>query len=118
MQSGKLSDLLVFEKKTVTGTGESYTTTWLEDFREWSEAQRLSETSARFIIRYRSGITPASHRILWDDARWTIVNVIHDRRSTMLSIDADISNLVESTDLNSETTEYLDAVPVLRPPSS
>lgn len=115
MNAGRLSDRVVFQAHGTTGSGESFAVTWTDDFTVWSEVRRDSELIAQFIIRYRSGVTPASHRLIWEGTVWRITSVVHDRRRTMLTINADAEPLVESTDLDSVTTEYIDAVPVLRP---
>ena len=90
--------------------------TWIEGFRDFVEARRISETSAQFIMRYRSNITPASHRILHWGARWALTNVVPDRNYTMLTIDSDFSSLIEVTHLQSTEREFIDASPALRPP--
>lgn len=119
MKAGRLAqERLLFQIPVVTTPGGYRTVTWTDDFKVPAEVQRDTELIARFIIRYRSGITPDSHRIIWGDWIWTITNIVHDRKRTMLTIDADAVPLVPSTDLDSETTEYVDAVPIVRPPSS
>jgi head-tail adaptor len=115
MQAGRLSDLLVFQAKTRTTLNEIVTITWSGAFQEWGEAERLNEQACRFTIRYRSGITPDSHRILFFGAYWTITSVVQDRRHTALLIDCDFSDLIEVTHMQSEVREYIDGLPVLRP---
>jgi hypothetical protein len=123
MKGGLLSDLVTFEKPVVTEPGGYRTVTWTEDFRDWAEVQWSSELVCRFIVRYRADIygqddrTPASHRIIWNGKIWSITNAVADRKRTQLTIDSDGSRLVETTDLESESTEYVDGVPVLRPRS-
>ncbi len=119
MQAGRLSDLLTFEKKIrTTNALEQHVITWSTSaatgtFTAWSEAARQSETSARFVIRYKEGITPDSHRILWDNARWLIVSVVHDRRRTMTIIESDFSSMIEVTHFQSDVREYIDGLPVI-----
>ncbi len=121
MNAGRRQDLIQFEKKILTANaGGQFVTTWSTteaqgSFEEWAEAIRHSETSARFTIPFRDGITPASHRILWDGAIWTITNAVHDAKRVDLAIDSDFSALIPATTLASTNKEYVDGLPVLRP---
>lgn len=122
MRAGRLSDSIVFEKPTVTTPSGYRTVVWAPDTAIGvngavpCEPERIGETTARFIVRYMDSITPASHQITWDGHTWRITSTVHDRRRTMLTIDCEISTFVESTDLDSETTEYVANVPVVQPP--
>lgn len=111
MQSGRLRDRVVFEARTVTGNA----VTWAYAFTVDAHAERFDEQGCNFTVRYRSGVTPSSHRILWDDCIWTIVSAVHDQKRRQFTIVCNFSNLVEATHLQSTETEYVDAVPVLRP---
>lgn len=116
MRAGSLRDRVVFEERLVTGTDSTgHVITWPTSYTVDADAVRLDEQSARFAVRYRSGVTPASHRIIWDGCLWTIVSATHDKKRTQLTIDCNFSNLIEATHLTSTETEYVDAVPVLRP---
>lgn len=109
-----MKDRILFEERHVTDAGNI---TWGDGFTAWGEVQRISETSARFYIRYRSDITPSSHRIVHFGAIWLIASAVPDHKRTMLTIDSDFSSLVEVTHLESTEREFLDAVPIVRPPS-
>jgi head-tail adaptor len=119
MQAGRLSDLLIFEKKIRTPNAlNQQIITWSSSaaqgtFTEWAEVTRQSETAARFVIRYKEGITPDSHRITWDGVVWLIVSVVHDRRRTMTIIESDFSSMVEVTHLQSDTRDFIDGLPVI-----
>jgi len=117
MRAGELQDLIVFERRVISPGGLE---TWTLDFEDKSRADRLSETAARFIIRYRktgdgSEINAESHRILWDGVIWHIASAVHDRRRTMLTIDCDFSMMLEATHLQSTHREYIEGLPVLAP---
>jgi head-tail adaptor len=119
MKAGRLSERFVFQKRTVmTDSDGVHHITWAEEFTVWGEFQRDSELTARFIVRYRSDIRPDTHRIVFEGARWTITAVIHDRKRTMLTITSDGSDLIESTDLEDTTRQFIDGVPERRPPES
>lgn len=116
MQSGHLSDKIVFEAKvfTTNAAGQDVVS-WVAGFEAWSEVERNSETNGRFIIRYRSDVTPASHRIIWDGAIWDITSAVHDRKRTQLTIDCDFSMMQEATHLHSHEREFIEGLPLLRP---
>lgn len=117
--AGSLSDRITFYRRVIDRSNpDDVRINWIPDTPPiWAAAvQRTAEMSCQFVIHYRSDVTPASHRIVWENRIWTIVNAIHDPRRRQLTIDADISNLVEVTDLSSIDREYLDMVPALRPP--
>lgn len=116
MRSGLLRDYVRFEERIVSGdTDAGQVVSWTPAFSTWAEPRRLSELNCDFIIRYRDNITPASHRIIWDGALWTIVTSVHDLKRRQLTITCDFSNLVEVTHMTSTETEYIDGIPVLRP---
>lgn len=115
MKAGRLREVVQFQVHTVTGTGALRTVTWPDAFTARCEVRRDSELACRFITRYRSGITPASHRIVWEGYTWRITNIVHNLKKRLLTIDADATPLVVSTDLDSDTSEYVDAVPIERP---
>jgi len=71
--------------------------------------------SCRFIMRYRDGITPTSHRIIWDDVIWIIESAIHDLKRHTITIDCNVDQLQEVTHMTSTETEYVDGVPIRRP---
>lgn len=50
--------------------------------------KRHSETTARFIIRYREGIDPNTHRIVHDGKTWNIQQPMPDARKRELIIEA------------------------------
>lgn len=118
MRAGRLRNFVQFQRPVVTGSGATRLVTWTDDFTARCEVRRDSELVCQFTIRYRSGITPDSHRIVWDAWTWRITNATHDIKKRQLVIVADATPLVESTDIDSDTTEYVDAVPIVRPPSS
>ena len=90
---------------------------YVDDFTVPAEVEQTGEQAVRFTIRYKSGISPSSHRIAWDGKLWRIVNAIHDRKRKMLVIDCNIGAWVDVTDLDSDTTEYIGNIPVVEPPS-
>jgi hypothetical protein len=115
VNAGRLSDLVLFEKRVTPGLD-----TWIEDFTVSCEAQRQSETACRFIIRYRrttdgKEISALSHRIIFDGAIWHIASAVHDRRRTMLTIDCDLTNMIEVTHMQSTEREFIEGVPVITP---
>jgi hypothetical protein len=123
MRGGTLSEWLVFEQRIsesnpAGGTIES----WVPDFEDWGEVQRLSELASRFIIRYRTftedgtEIAPNTHRILWHGRRWTITAAIADRRHSQYTIDCDGGDLLEATHLESADREFIDGLVAMRPP--
>lgn len=116
MQAGRLSDLVQFQKRVITelaNGGKSMT--WADDFKEFVEANRTSETNCLFTMRYRSDITPASHRLIFDGTIWEITSATHDLRRSMLTIDSDFSMLVEVTTLQSTEREFIEGLPLIRP---
>jgi head-tail adaptor len=122
MRGGTLSEWLVFEQRISESNPAGGTIeTWLPDFEDWGEVQRLSELASRFIIRYRTfteagtEIAPNTHRILWHGRRWTITAAIADRRHSQYTIDCDGGDLVEVTYLESADREYLDGLTIMRP---
>lgn len=117
IEAGRLTDRLVFELRilTLNAVGQ-YVESWGPGFTEWGEAQRQSEQNCRFIIRWRDGITPATYRILYFDSIWTINNAVPDRKRTILIIDSDFSQLIEVTHMRSTDREYIEGLPIVRPP--
>lgn len=115
IRAGTLSDSILFQSRLISGEGAQRMITWPDAFTVWAEPQRNSETTCRFIIRYRSGIAPDTHRIIWDGCIWNITSAIHDLRRTTLTIDCDFSEAVNTTDLDSEHQEFISTFPVLRP---
>jgi SPP1 family predicted phage head-tail adaptor len=101
LESGNLREWLIFESLTVTsdefGAGVE---TWTAAFADWGEYQglgsrefplsqkRQAEATARFIIRYREGIDPATFRIRFDGKAWNITTPIHDAKRSYLTIEA------------------------------
>lgn len=101
MSAGPKSDLIVFESLTTTiDSFGSPVETWTPSFSVWSEYQpvgsrefpvltkRVVETTARFIIWYREGISPATHRILARGKTWNISDPLHDRKRHETTIEA------------------------------
>lgn len=118
MDAGALSERLNFEKRIITRAPDPSVpdeVAWQHDFFEAGDASRSGELSARFVVRYRPNITPATHRVVWDGAIWHIVGIDPDRRRTQLTINCDFSMLVESTDLKSDDREFIPQPPVIRP---
>lgn len=128
LNAGRLNQKLVFQFKTTTvnAIGQSVFT-WADSFEEWGEVQRNSETSCRFIVRYRLTATSVEHpeaerisaentRILHDESVWTVINSIPDSKHTMLMIDCDFSAKVEVTHLLSTEKEFIDGLPTIATP--
>lgn len=122
VNAGRLNEKLTFQLKitTVNDLGQS-TFTWADSFEEMAEVQRNSETSCRFIVRYRltatsERISAENTRIIHDGSIWTIINSIPDNRHTMLMIDADFSSKIETTHLGSVEREFIDGLPTIATP--
>lgn len=115
MRAGLLRDRITFEERAVSIVNNQNIISWASAFDASADIQRISELACRFIVRYRSGVTPADSRILWEGRRWTITGVIHDRRKTMLTIECDGTDLVETTTLESTEREYIDGLEQPRP---
>jgi head-tail adaptor len=113
MIGGRLSDPIVLEQRVITenSIGQKEITWVAETGHTFAEVDRLSETNAQFIIRYRSDIGPETHRILWDSVIWSVTSVFHDRRRTMLTIRSDFSDQIEVTNFQSTEREYIDGLP-------
>jgi hypothetical protein len=112
MMAGRLRDRVALEIRT----GE----TWSPDPSTmgglvWMEATRVSETAARFVLRYRPDIRPDTHRLVYWNARWNVTDVVHDQRRDMTTIDSDFSEKLEVTHLASPTKEWIDGLPVVHP---
>lgn len=124
MNAGRLRHRPVFEKKTITYTGDVRTETWAPDTSFSSdgsiaaEAVRLSERVARFAIYHRDTIGPETHRILFWGSRWTITSAVRGdgRDYNALFIESDFSDKIEVTHLQSETREHLDGLPLIQTP--
>lgn len=98
--AGSKSDLIVFEALTTVDTDLGVTEVWTPAFSVWAEFQpvgsrefpvltkRVVETTARFIIWYREGISPATHRILARGKTWNISDPLHDRKRHETTIEA------------------------------
>lgn len=119
--AGRLSDKIEFELKTFTtinadavGPGAAHLGSWAYSFTEWAQATILSETSAQFVIRYRSAITPATHRILFNGSYWTIIDPVPDQRRTILTITCTFERKIDVTHLQSTEREFIDGLPVSR----
>lgn len=122
LNAGRLNELIVFQLKTATVNvhGQSVES-WADSFSEWSEVQRNSETSCRFIIRYRltttsERISAENSRIKYDGSLWTVINSIPDNKHTMLMIDCDHSEKIEVTTLQSTEKEFIDGLPTTATP--
>lgn len=120
MSSGRFSDLVTFQERVVTFTGETPTITWPVGFQEWVDAERTTETACRFTMRYRKSpegaeIAPDTHRIIWESIIWNLTSVVHDRRRRLITIDCDFSEAIEVTHFQSLVREFIARHPVLRP---
>jgi len=122
VNAGRRTDLIVFEARVLTALANGgIQTTWSPlaingGFTEWCEALRQSETVVQFTIDYRSGITPASHRILWEGAVWNIASAVHDPKNTDLRISADFSMMIDVTHLQSTEHEFIATLPIVAKP--
>ncbi len=116
MKAGRMSERILFQVRTVTIVNEQAVITFPPEANyKWADVERTTEQNARFTVRYRSDVTPTSHRIVWEGCVWNITNAVHDRKKTMTVIESDFSALVEVTHLQSTETEYIDGIPVLHP---
>jgi SPP1 family predicted phage head-tail adaptor len=101
VESGKLRDRITFEVLTmVDDPFGAPIPTWDTAFLDWGEYQGLgsrefplsqkrnAETTARFIVRYRTGINAATSRIRFDGKVWNISEPIHDLKRSLLTIEA------------------------------
>lgn len=101
MEGGKLRDWLTFEVKTEGQDSFSAPVEfWETAFEDWGWYQgvgsrefplsqkRQSETSARFVVRFREGIDPANYRIRFDGRIWNIAAPVHDLKRSTLTIEA------------------------------
>ena len=121
MNSGRLAERVVLELKTVTldargGKVES----WGPDpvtpgGLVSAETTRISETAARFVLRYRTDIRPDTHRIVFWNARWNVTDVVPDLRRDLITVDSDFSEKIEVTHLESDVKEWIDGLPVVHP---
>lgn len=120
LNAGRLDTLVPFQVRVLTANAqEQQATSWEDSFSEWAEVQRQSEQSCRLIIRYKDVSPkkwPSDYRFLLFDSIWTITSAVPDTRRTMLIVDSDFSQLVEVTHLQSTEREYIDGLPVVRPP--
>lgn len=124
MAAGPKSDLVVFEVKTITVNAEGQSIgVWATAFEAWAEVQRQSTQSCRFVIWYRGSLTPeqianmpATHRLIFEGKLYNITNALPDRKRSEITIDSDFSALVEATHLLSTVKEYVNGLPVVRPP--
>lgn len=104
MNIGKLREFVTFERNVMlsppTDRKGAIIPNWVFDFETWARVHRVgskefpflqkrhSTTTAKFIIRYRTGIDPALNRILHDGKIWDITDPIPDERRTILEIEA------------------------------
>ncbi len=122
MNAGRRTDLLTFEARVLTTLPNTQIqTTWSSltangGFTEWGEPLRQSETAAQFTIPYRSGITAASHRIIWEGAVWQISSAVHDPKNIDLRISCDFSMMLETTHMQSTEKEFIDGLPTVAQP--
>lgn len=121
MNAGRLRDLVTFQRRVLTTNAlDQEVESWADDFQEWAEAQRVSETVCRFIIRYRTHtdgtqISAKTHKIIFDGAVWHITSAVHDGKRTQLTIDCDFSMMLEATHLQSTEREFIEGLPLLQP---
>lgn len=120
MNAGRLSDQIVVEERVITVVSGQKVISWTDaEFSPlWAEVLRTTETLATFTIRYRSGMDASTHRIAWENLRWIITSVTHDRRRTATTISCDLTNTVETTTLESTEREFIEAVPIVEPPDA
>jgi len=122
LNAGRRTDLITFQGRVLTNLPNGgIQTTWSPlavdgGFTEWAEPLRQSETVVQFTIPYRSGITPASHRIIWEDAIWNIASAIRDPKNIDLRISCDFSMMVEVTTIQSTEREFIDGIPIVARP--
>ena len=106
MNIGKLREFVTFERdigaSPPTDRYGALIHNWTFDFETWAQVHRVgskefplmqkrhSQTTARFIIRYRTDVTidPAIHRILHDGKIWDITDPVPDERRTRFEIEA------------------------------
>lgn len=118
MNAGTLTDLVVFERRTLTENAlGQMVETWAVDFSAYADVSRSSETAARFTIWFKEGISAPTHRVIWEESIWTITSAVHDRRRTATTIDSDFSAKVEVTHLQSTEREFIDGLPIVQPPT-
>lgn len=103
LYAGLLDRWVIFQLRTETQNsyGEPVEA-WAETFGTWAAFEALgskefpalqkthAETTARFRIRYRTGIDPATHRILFDDRLWNIQPPVPIGRNVELQIEASV----------------------------
>lgn len=114
LNAGRLTALVEFEQKTITvnANGQNVAT-WGAGFSDLCEVQRQSETSCRFILRYRNispYAWPERYRAIYDGRIWTIDNAVPDIKSTMLIIDCSFASLIETTHLLSTKKEFIEGL--------
>lgn len=116
-RAGSLNDRIQFERRLVDRSNPlAVDIRWIPEPVLWPAAiERTSEMSVRFTIHFRADVRPDSHRIVWEGRIWGIASAVHDARRRQLTIDADVVTLVETTQLDSDTREFLDEVPAIRP---
>lgn len=117
IEAGRLQHKVLFQRRVLTPVGDQQDIGWEDAFTANAEATRRSEQNAQFIIRYRAGIGPDTHRAIYWGAIWTITDAVSDHRNTFLTIDSDFSALIEATHLQSTEREFISGLPVVRPPS-
>lgn len=102
MEAGPLRHRLVFQAKTETQSGSgNITETWATAFTVYGAFEpigsdefptfnkRHAKSTARFRIRYRSGISSNTHRIYFQDRQWDIYPPINpDGKKIELHIEA------------------------------
>lgn len=115
IRAGRLSDKIVFELQTfIESAAGQQVGTWAYSFTTWAEATINSETSAQFVIRWRDGITPLTHRILFNGSYWTIIDPVPDHRRTILTINCSLEAKIEATHMLSVEREFIDGIPTSR----
>jgi head-tail adaptor len=115
--AGDRTELLTFQLQTFTENAEGQVTgTWRDIFQEWADAERRSETTASFEIDYRDGLSPKTHRVIFDGAYWNLTSVLHDRNRRSTRLDCDFSMMIEVTSLDSDgQREFIVGLPVIHP---
>lgn len=101
MSAGPKSDLVTVQAlTTVIDSFGSPVETWTDSFQVWAEYQpvgsrefpvlekRVVQTTARFVIWYREGISPATNRIVGRGKTWNISEPLHDRKRSETTIEA------------------------------
>jgi hypothetical protein len=117
-RAGRFLEVIDIDRKTITYNAHHQAVIeWLPALRLSAEPERLSETQARFTLRYRAELRPDTHRIRFWGALWNITSAIADFRKSLVVIECDFSEMIEATHLGSIARDYAEGLPIIRPPS-